>query len=341
MNKILAILLMPFSLIYGLILEIRNRLFDIGWLKSYQSSIPSIVVGNLSVGGTGKTPMVELLLKLRLKAKPAVVSRGYGRESKGLLKVESGGKAAQYGDESLQIAAKFPDAQLWVSEKRILGAQAAETAGTDFIIYDDAFQHRYVRGDFHILLSSYDRPYYQDYVLPSGRLRERRKGAKRADCIIITKCPSALSEEARRAIIDKSKSYSKAPVLFTHLRYGKLENNKGEEALAGPVEIISAIAKPQVLIDEVSRHHRLVKSWLFKDHHLFSQKDLEPMLRDDERGNKQFICSEKDYVKLAPLFQELNKLDQLFYLPVEHAFFKDGEAILKSMIEERFSAAQD
>lgn len=322
-------------------MALRNLAFDRAWLPSYQSKVPSIVVGNLSVGGTGKTPMVELLLRLQIFEKPAVVSRGYGRKSRGLLKVKPQGDASQYGDESLQIAQKFPECQLWVSEERKLGALEAEAENCDGIIYDDAFQHRYVKGHFQILLSSYDRPFYLDYVLPAGRLRELRRGAKRADAIILSKCPSHLSEKEQNLIRSKIALYSNAPVFFARLSYGELRNHEAQSPKASSVEIITAIAKPEPFIAEIKTHYHLKGQWTFKDHHLFRLEDLKAIWAKEQREDRTWVCSEKDYVKLAPLFRTQHKLDQLFYLPVEHQFLNGDLDSFKSLMEERFSIIKD
>ncbi len=340
MLKLFSFLLWPFAVLYQLLTHIRNWAFDRGVLKSYHSKIPSIIIGNLSVGGTGKTPMIEFLLRLKLTKKPAVISRGYGRSSKGLLMVDPEGNSQQYGDESLQIAKKFPQAKLWVSEKRALGAKAAEAANCDLILYDDAFQHRYVKGDFQIMLSSYHDPFYEDWILPMGRLREARQGAERADAIIITKCPD-LSEGEKAEIKRQCKGYSKADVYFARLSYEACCNRFGESLNKEAIEVITGIARVEPMLMELEKDHVILKHWAFSDHHNFSREDLDSIWAKDPTDEKTWVCSEKDYVKLSLLFEAAGKLKRLYYLPVAHQFSDQDAAALKRQVEGKISAQKD
>lgn len=341
MLKILQILLLPLSLVYGFIMALRNLAFRLGILNSFRPNIPSITVGNLSVGGTGKTPMIEYLLDLNLGNNPAVVSRGYGRKTKGLLKVESSGTAEEFGDESLQMAQKYPEAQFWVSEKRAVGAKQAQKAGSDLILFDDAYQHRYIQSDFQILLSAYDSMFFKDFVLPAGRLREFRAGAKRAQCIVITKCPHALSEMEQASIRNSIRHYSKAQVFFAGLSYQIPQNAKGQDLKDSEIEVITAIAKPEPLLTQLQQKYTISETWLFRDHHLFSTEDLESIWERKTEENRTWVCSEKDYVKLAPLFIAADRIDQLFYIAVKHRFLGNDAKDFQSLIKSHFSKALD
>lgn len=319
----------PFSALYGLINKWRNRAFDRGLLQSYRAGVPTIAVGNLSVGGTGKTPMIEFLIRaLNLKPK-AVVSRGYGRKTKGLLKVDPRGSAEDFGDESLQIAQKFP-LDIWVSEARKLGVQAAEAAGAKLILLDDAYQHRYVKADRYLLLSRFDNPFFSDFLLPGGSLRESRQGAQRAHFIIFTKCPPQLSSEVKDHYRQEAARYSQARVLFAHFEYGPICNQFGEELQATkPLVLISAIANNSHLQKHLQKHFELKEVLSFKDHHHFSAEELKPLKESLKKESINLVCTDKDRVKLGPLLGEL----PLYSVPVAHHFNEADQRLLISDLQ--------
>ncbi len=213
--NILRFILSPFGLLYGFILSIRNQCFNWGVFKSYHSSIFTIGIGNLSVGGTGKTPFTAYLINDLVNAgkEIAVVSRGYGRLSKGLKEVNNRSNASEVGDEPLLLKQRYPNVHVWVAEKREWGVKAAEDRGVDVILLDDNFQHRSVLVDVQFMLSKYGNPFFKDYPLPMGRLREFRKGAKRADFIVYTNTPEDYQGSINH-YRQKTKTYSNADVRF-------------------------------------------------------------------------------------------------------------------------------
>ena len=196
----------PISIIYGIVTNIRNRMFDTGLLKSTRFELPVIAVGNLNVGGTGKTPQIEYLIRL-LKAsnKIAVLSRGYKRKTSGFVLADETSDAKQIGDEPFQYYQKFKDIKVAVDEKRVHGIEQLLTTNNppEIVLLDDAYQHRKVNAGFYILLTSYEKLYANDYLLPTGNLRESKSGAKRAQVVIVTKCPENLSEQEQQKISKK------------------------------------------------------------------------------------------------------------------------------------------
>ena len=323
-NPLLRIVLSPFSGLYGLITKLRNTAFDRGISPHYQSEIPSILVGNLSVGGTGKTPMIEFLIEAFPQLKIAVISRGYGRKSKGLLKVNPQGSSEDYGDECLQIAQKYL-VHVWVSEKRKLGIQAAEQAACQLILLDDAFQHRHVSGHRTLLLSRFDQPFFSDFLLPGGGLRESRLGAQRADFIIFTKCPPELTESQEEAYRARSAYYSKSQVLFSHLKYGSLKDQGGQPLEEGQsIILVTGIANPEPLEAHLQAHFTVAAVHRFKDHHDFKVAEIQNLIASAQRENRALVCTDKDRVKLLPLVG-----DQAIYtVPVRHHFSEEYQKLL-------------
>lgn len=323
-NPILRVLLSPFSGLYHFITGTRNKSFDLRLLKSYSIPVPSIAIGNLSAGGTGKTPMIEFLLKELGTDKTAIVSRGYGRQSKGLLKVSPDGEAREFGDESLQLARKSPG-PVFVSEQRELGVKAAIEEGAELILLDDAFQHRYVKAQRYILLSQYKDPFFSDYLIPSGGLREARAGAQRADYIIFTKCPADLTESEKELYRNRSACYSTAPVLFSYLEYASIQDQFGNAIDPNiPITLLTAIADDSAIRTYLNRHYDVNKVMCFKDHHNFQASDITPLMTESKAGKIQIVCTEKDQVKLLPILKE----QPLFTLPVEHRFSPADQKLL-------------
>jgi tetraacyldisaccharide 4'-kinase len=312
----LRILLYPFSIIYDGVTSLRNYSFDQGWLTSTQFDIPIIAVGNLSTGGTGKTPMIEFLIRQNTGKRIAVLSRGYGRKTKGYLEVKTTSKVSEVGDEPLQFKIKFENSiVVAVCEKRVDGIQRLmKDHNLDLILLDDAYQHRYVKASHYILLTSYEQPYYEDLLLPAGDLRESRSGASRADSIVVTKCPAVLSEEEMKSIRLKMQPDLHQQVYFSAISYsneaigrtGKilLSDLKGKE-----ITVITGIAKPSYFVDFL-KSQAIVNHLQFSDHHIFTIKDLEQI-----DLNRLIITTEKDYVRLRSF-----ELNNLYYIPIETTF---------------------
>jgi tetraacyldisaccharide 4'-kinase len=321
---------------YHLITSLRNFLFDKGWgLKQQSFDVPLISVGNLAVGGTGKTPHTEYLVKLLQQANKevAVLSRGYGRVTKGFRLASDSATASEIGDEPLQIKQKFPTCTVAVCEKRVVGMEhlieerqkVGKTSLDWVVVLDDAFQHRYIKPGLSILLTDYARPYYADRVLPWGRLRESANGAQRADVIIVTKCPKHLSPTEAERIRTKLAPLPTQQVFFTCFDYGNpytAEDGKMAE-LPQTALVLTGIAKPQPLYAYLEAHGVEIRPLAFADHHNFTQADAE-------RINTAFaalpvgskvITTEKDAVRLRQL-DTLNEAvrNALLVQPIEVKF---------------------
>lgn len=310
--KLLRKLLFPFSFLYAFITSIRNKLFDLNIFKSHHFSIPVIVVGNLSTGGTGKSPMIEHLIRLlENKYKIGVVSRGYKRKTKGFLEVFPENSAAEVGDEPLQIKKKFPNATVVVSEKRAIGIEKIKDK-VDLVLLDDAFQHRNVKPSFSILLTTYGKLYADDFVLPMGNLRESKNGAKRADIVIVTKCPLELSEVKKESIRKKLNLKKHQELFFSRISYAAEIKS---ESRSKPLEflndksflLVTGIANPKPLVRYLEEKNLKFTHRSFPDHHHFSASDIE-----DLEKNKLILTTEKDFVRLSPFLKEAS----LFYLPI-------------------------
>lgn len=343
----LKILLLPFAVLYNLITRLRNYAYDTGRKPSIQFDVPVIGVGNLTVGGTGKTPMVEHLIRiLGGTYKLATLSRGYGRQTKGFRLATPADTAATLGDEPLQIYRKFGhQVTVAVGEERAFAIPNIlhEHPEVQAILMDDAFQHRRVRPLVNILLSDYNRPFYQDLLLPAGRLRESRSGAKRANAIVVTKCPAAIQDDEMMAIVHNIRQYSPAPVFFTTIRYGNPVPFGGyfshaEATPADNVILLTGIAQPGPLVDYVQKSYRLADHIAMPDHHSYSRQDLERLVaRIQADPTLSIITTEKDSVKLiATALADLAVRLPLFYLPMEAEFVKNGkdfDAIVLNAIE--------
>lgn len=268
-------LLAPLSWPYALVMDIRNWMFDHGWLHEKRYDIPTVCIGNLAVGGTGKTPHTEWLVE-RLLAEHrhvGILSRGYGRSTRGYYEATVDSRADDIGDEPLQMYLRFgTQAIVAVCEDRCHGIECLmeRHPELDIIVLDDAFQHRYVRPTLRLLLTDYSRLYTTDYVLPAGRLRERRKGAKRADIIVVTKCPSTLSEAERSNI-----ETAIAPLPHQHVFFTAMDHAPLPISTEQPIALLAGIARPQPLIEHLlAEGYNVARKLIYPDHHNFSPRDL-------------------------------------------------------------------
>ena len=273
--------LYPFSWLYNGITRLRNRMFDLGMKKSLSFEVPTLVVGNLSLGGTGKTPMVEFLIKhLKEKYQIASLSRGYGRKTTGFYLAEAGLTPKDIGDEPFQIFQKFgKEITVAVGEERILAIPQilADRPETNLIVLDDAFQHRYVKGDLNILLTTFQKPFFEDRILPLGTLREHPDGSQTADVIVVTKCPATPPDHIKAGYQRKISEFAgkDCPVLFSGLKYGEPYGVlKDEGRIDSPVILVSGIANNQVLESAVRNRYDLLETLEFPDHHKYDKKDL-------------------------------------------------------------------
>lgn len=298
-------------MIYKGITSFRNFLFDKNILKQVQPHVFSIGVGNLRVGGTGKTPMVAHLISLLKGKNIGVISRGYGRKTKGFYKIKPDSTASEVGDEPLMLAQNFPEVSFYVSENRVEGYLKAleDNPQINCLIFDDVFQHRYIKPHLNLLLTQYDRPFYEDWVLPWGRLRESRAGAMRADMVMVTKVPEVLNISEKEYIEDRVRKYSKRviPVFFSQYLSSSPRNMKGEILEKGKeVVLVSGLANNQPFFENQAKNFHIFDKFGFKDHHKYSENDIESIRK--KYPETPIITTEKDKVKIMPL---LKKSDQL------------------------------
>jgi tetraacyldisaccharide 4'-kinase len=329
---VLRILLLPFAGLYRMITGLRNRLFDLGLKPSVKFDLPVISVGNLVAGGTGKSPMIEHLVRLLSnKYKVATLSRGYGRKTKGLRIGNSLDNASTLGDEPFQFYRKFNDKIIVsVGEERALAIPNILHVypETNVVLMDDAFQHRFVRPSFSILLTDFSKPFYKDYLIPAGRLRESRGGADRADVIVVTKCPTQISDDTFMAMEREIRKYTSKRVFYSKIRYGYPVAFGGhQQTMKENVILVSGIANPESLVNYVKSGYTLIKHFSFKDHHNYSFKDLEELYQFSKaHPEASLLTTEKDMVKIdTEQLKQLIVQMPLFYLPIETEFLKDGE----------------
>jgi tetraacyldisaccharide 4'-kinase len=332
--KSFRVLLLPFALIYGLIIFLRNWLFDKNYLKSAQFNFPLICVGNLSVGGTGKSPMVEYLVELlKPKFRIGTLSRGYKRRTKGYVLANQSTTALEIGDEPMQFHSKFPDIAVASCEERLVGVPhlLQDVPGLQAIILDDAFQHRSVKSGFNILLTEYSNLYAHDFFLPTGDLRDQWSSAKRAQVIVVTKCPYDLSAEMKQKIIRDLKPEASQKVFFTTIEYGTPYHifNHGDEWMITPrdeVLLVCGIANPLPLKEYLLAKTHAYYQQDYSDHHIFSIDDLNEIrgkFDDIEAKDKMILTTEKDAVRLLKFTEQLASLP-MYVLPIRH-FFLFGE----------------
>lgn len=320
--KIIRYLLFPFSLLYATAMSIRNRQYQRGSrpISAFERMV--ISVGNLSTGGTGKSPMIEYLIRL-LKDRYALatISRGYGRKTKGTRIASEADDSKSLGDEPFQFYRKFGnEISVVVGEERILAIPELllQKPDTEVFLLDDAFQHRKVARDLDILLTDYAQPFYADHVLPTGNLRERRAESKRAELIVVTKCPDLRAEEKQR-VVNKIRNYNEhAEIYFSQIVYGDLEPVFSSAELKNDVAVISAIAKPKPFYEHLKKQFTLLEKFEYVDHYHFKTSDLNQILRKLNGSELSLITTEKDMVRLLgmadhPLFEAYD----LFYQPIE------------------------
>ena len=314
-------LLLPFAILYGLGVCLRHFLYDRGWLSSKRYPFPILCVGNLAVGGTGKTPMVEYLVRLLGQEQVAILSRGYRRKTRGFVLADDSATAMTLGDEPYQYHRKFPRATVAVCESRQEGIELLlENPHFKYIILDDAFQHRKVQAGTNLLLTSYDKLYTQDFLLPVGSLRDIRSRARKAQIIIVTKCPE-LTQAEQEKIIQQLKPLPSQKVYFTTIAYSdRVYSHEDSQALkdfiATPFTLVTGIANPTPLVDFLEKQGASFEHLAYSDHHHFSNRELE-LLRQKGR----ILTTEKDYVRLE------GALSTLYYLPIETQFLNDQRLI--------------
>lgn len=326
--QLLRKILWPLSFIYAVSIQIRNWTYDLGLRSTRKFGTPTISVGNLSLGGTGKTPMIEWLIRNFKDYKNiAVLSRGYKRKTSGFIMAEKGSTSESIGDEPLQIYTKFPSVTVAVDGNRRRGISILEERiAPQVILLDDAFQHRKVIPDFSILLTAYENLYTEDWYLPSGTLRDLKSQARRANIIIVTKCPDGLDDLSMDQIIDRLGPKPHQQVLFCALEYAEeLKGNRRERDLDEfqglELTVVTGIANPEPMIKFLKEKGIGVRHLRFGDHHHYKSKELDKL-----KGQMLVLTTEKDYVR------GLKYLDNIAYLEIQHKFLGDGKArLLKAL----------
>ncbi len=334
MLKSFRYLLLPLSFLYKIVLWVRNKLFDKDILKSSHFNFPVICVGNLAVGGTGKTPMVEYLLRmLKNDYHVATLSRGYKRKTKGFGIASESTTALDIGDEPMQFHLKFPDVTVCVGEERLVAIPQLlqERPQTDIIILDDAFQHRQVNAGLNILLTDYNNLYTRDFLLPAGDLRDIAQSAKRAHIIIVTKCRHNLSEEERDMIIEELHPGPHQQVFFTEVLYTHpyhlFSKKEIEISPQANVLLVCGIANPKPLQDFLTAHVHTYDMLRFPDHHIFDIGDLAEIKKQFAKLGQEgiILTTEKDGVRLKKFQAGLQELP-VYVVPIQHSFiFNDAE----------------
>lgn len=343
--------LYPVSFLYGIGVGLRNKLFDRGILRSKSFDIPTVCIGNIAVGGTGKTPHVEYLIRLlQDKYHVAVLSRGYKRQTKGYVLAGPESSARSIGDEPYQIKHKFPDITVAADEKRTAGIERLlklKSPEIEVILLDDAFQHRYVNSGLNILLTDYHRLFCDDALLPAGRLREPAKSKYRAQIVIVTKCPADIKPIDFNIIAKRLRLYPYQKLFFSSFKYRQLtpvfpETGAAKKELSSLKEVdnvllVTGIASPTVMIEEILTYTRHIESLSFNDHHNFSHKDIRLIAERFNKlgGKKLIITTEKDAARLIvhpAVGEELKK--HIYALPIEIKILQNQEYLFNKIILE-------
>lgn len=333
--KISAYPLLPFSILYAGATRIRNWLYDQDVFASEKFPVTIINVGNLTVGGTGKTPHVEYLVRLLQPRRLAILSRGYKRQTKGFVLADAKASAATIGDEPYQYTQAFPEVVVAVCENRAMGIRQilALNLATEVILLDDAFQHRPVQPHLNILITDYNRLFYQDYVLPAGRLRESREGAERADIILVSKSPATIMEPETALIRQRIREYARpgVPIFFTTYKYLAPVSFGLPAAGSRNIILVTGIAQSGPLVQYLQEQQFIIlKHFNYPDHHAFSPNDIKEISNFAESQNTaaiNILTTQKDWTKLSgaalrPLVVEL----PIFYIPIVVQFLENTAA---------------
>jgi len=343
MVKFVRWLLFPFSILYAAIVLLRNWAYDNQLYNSTSFHFPVIIIGNLSVGGTGKSPMTEYVLRL---IKPhlniAVLSRGYGRRTKGFRYVNIDDSAELTGDEPLQIKRKFPDATVIVCENRVRGIEQVQ-GQVDAVLLDDAYQHRKLRPSFSILLLDYESLQHPILPLPTGNFREMLPACKRADTIVITKCPDTVPAQMKFSIESRFRKYTSVPLFYTKIGYQKLQMKNGllldDTQLGDTVAlVVTGIAKPQPLVSYLKPKFKEIIHLSFRDHHQFSPDDLDKISQTFQHIDslqKVMITTEKDLQRLPSSFVDQHPL---YFLPIDQVFLFGNAHMFDAIVKRAFSS---
>lgn len=329
--QLLRKILFPFSMVFHLVTYLRNRLYDSGIFRSYEFPFPIIAVGNLSTGGTGKSPMVEYLIRLlETDYRIATLSRGYGRKSSGFVLADHKASSETLGDEPFQFHRKFPKITVAVDADRVQGVQTLLnlTPKPDVVLLDDAFQHRRLKAGFYILLTAFSDLYADDFLLPTGNLRESRSGAKRAQLIVVTKCPADLSASEQEKIRRRLKPRDDQQVFFSRIGYDEFVFSEESRLSLDEIRnrkktVVAGIAKPRPFFNHISGPEDTLME--FPDHHDFSSTDTDRIAA----GGNLIVTTEKDYGRLKPKMPGA----ALYYLPIKTELLSKADAFNKKVLD--------
>jgi tetraacyldisaccharide 4'-kinase len=323
-NRLIYLLLLPLSFVYRLVIVLRNKFYDNGLFMSYSFRIPIISIGNITVGGAGKTPHTEYLTDMLSKDfKLAVLSRGYKRHSKGFQYVEVDDPVTKTGDEPLQIKRKYPDVVVAVDADRVQGIKRLQTdyPDLDLLLLDDAFQHRQVTPSLNLVLIDYNRPVENDSMLPAGRLRDCLSSLHRSDIIVITKCPANISQNEKQKHADRLQKYNK-PVYFSHFETGEtysLSDSDKSPFDSSKLLAVSGIANPTVFFGQLETQYpeAIIEKIAFPDHHDFSENDIRNIM--NKADSHTIITTEKDSVRLIAYFRKTKQQipGNIFCVPIK------------------------
>jgi tetraacyldisaccharide 4'-kinase len=348
MMRCLRLILLPFSVLYGMAVVCRNKLYDLGLFKSTRFDLPVICVGNLVVGGSGKSPVTEYLVHLLAGYKIAILSRGYGRQTKGFILAGESATALTIGDEPMQFYHKFKQVTVAVCEDRVKGINRLKD-DHDLIILDDAYQHRSVRPGFSILLFEYQKLLSPQFLLPAGNLREPFGGYKRAQVLLVTKAPVQLDAAKRLKCSKKFKDRNEKEVSFSFITYGDLKplfsgREQALDAIAAgtAVYLLTGIANPLPLLAQLKNHSKTVHHYEYPDHHAFSGQNIRQLVKafnSDPEKEKIIVTTEKDAQRLLAItLKELLLNLPVFYLPIKIALQQEDKATFDQKILEYVSS---
>jgi tetraacyldisaccharide 4'-kinase len=338
------ILISPIALLYGIIIYCRNWMYDNKWYTSIKYDLPTICVGNLSMGGTGKSPTIEYLIELLGdQYKVATLSRGYKRKTTGFIIADENVTVNEIGDEPLQYFRKYKNIKVAVAEKRAFGVAEllGEEPDTQIVLLDDAFQHRSIQCGLYILVTSYDKLFMNDYLAPMGSLREWAVGAKRAQIIIVSKCPINMSKGEKKSIQTKIQQYTNAVVFFSYITYKNIKSYFGTETyIAGskPIMLITGVGNVKPLQDYLKGTGAVLLPMPFQDHHQFTDNDLYQILKAINSKGKDvndfiWLTTEKDAMRLEQhkdFFMEKNI--PLFVQPISFSFSVSDKLLFNQIV---------
>lgn len=350
--NILKPLLYPIALLYGAIVWLRNKLYDAGFISSIQFSVPVISVGNLSTGGTGKTPHIEYLIRLlQYEFQIATMSRGYKRKTTGFYLAKEGTDARQIGDEPMQFHRKFPEVAVSVCEDRMTGIPRllGELPHIDVVLLDDAFQHRSVKPGLNILIIDFARPFYKDFILPFGSLRESRKAYKRADIIVVSKCPPDINPAVQQDMIARIKPLAHQKVFFSYIAYDVM-TDFFTGAVITPTQkpnivMVSGIAKPEPMLNHLRGIASDVHLLRYPDHHYFTEANFEEIkqtVTNWDVPDKMIVTTEKDAARLAIHSEELASWNiRIAVLPITIRFVSNESDFNNEVVQYIFKEKEE